>query len=917
MHLRCPMTSIALLLLVSLTTGAQTPPPAPKPTLATALAAAVPPAQGVALTVDAGNINLPKDAEMPGPRTGVTVVGETFGRVVRRFGAVTAIAPPTMTVLNTAPSNANPFDGMPTYDAFKLFAASLTDSQWQSLISEQGLGVSSLTTDTQRQLFAQLLSDHGKLQIAPMNHDWTDKDIRDITSDLPQARLRLARTVSLGLPIKGQDRSYYPGQPIPAKPGAPPEYQIVQRTTGYGGGSDQVYGVTVRDDVPNSPKQSQLNFGAPALQAGISLTGIKTVGDLISRVAGITHLEIYADPRYADHTLTLLGPANSIQAVDLLKALAFCLTGTYRQVGPAYVLTDDIIGIGTKKQLWYDFELMADAERGGAVQDAGQALFTRHDPRKVSWFGDPLAYSAEESKPDPKDRISSYGYETAFPEFLPTLSQSLDKFTPEQQDAIRRAVDQFNTDIAGGRSGNQPTTLDAPITMDAQLKLQLLAPSLDGPVDMQVSTDEVGLFQAPPDVAKQREAEINEIYRKLNPNNHPPTPSAKPKVPLKNAFSQIPYSAVLVQAKTPAEVDADVAAMKMMGLNQLWLSVFSGGVPCEPAILTEAIKASKSAGIQVYPVLDLLSWGDSPPPQDTDLTILGDTSAQAAARWNQRKDLMPGGQEMSEYYTSNSVIPNFPGVAVSPMAPEVRQTLAALVRSLAHRPGVAGLVWRTTDPPGYDLPGEETSSQILGYSEDMRLAFLRKSHADPVDIFPSGHYQGKANTNIAPYFSDEYFDSGNKTGKLSDQWKQFRHDTNIALLQSLYATATVPGKKPMLWLRQRGTGPRVGYSDHQGFLAPWYGSWDSPQAPLPSFGSDLSGNSPGSSRLSLMTFSPEQLRFLEENSITPANLRQEHRNGLVLDFLDDIDSGLPAASLMTFSPSQRTLPALAAALNKK
>ena len=78
--------------------------------------------------------------------------------------------------------------------------------------------------------------------------------------------------------------------------------------------------------------------------------------------------------------------------------------------------------------------------------------------------------------------------------------------------------------------------------------------------------------------------------------------------------------------------------MKALGLNQLWLDVFSGGHSHldkppggGPDILTEALARTKGTGIAVIPALNLLRWGADPPPDACDLTALGETSAQAEA----------------------------------------------------------------------------------------------------------------------------------------------------------------------------------------------------------------------------------------------------------------------------------------------
>ena len=58
----------------------------------------------------------------------------------------------------------------------------------------------------------------------------------------------------------------------------------------------------------------------------------------------------------------------------MLRALAFGLAATYRRVGTAFVLTEDVTGLGTRRQKIQDFEEECDAERQQAIQDAEKSL---------------------------------------------------------------------------------------------------------------------------------------------------------------------------------------------------------------------------------------------------------------------------------------------------------------------------------------------------------------------------------------------------------------------------------------------------------------------------------------------------------------------------------------------------------------
>lgn len=840
---------------------AQTPPATPSPvkmTLAAALGEARPPVKGVALAVGADNVTLPPDAVLPGVTPTVAETAALYSRSSQRFGTVTAVAPPTMVVLNTAPDEPNIYADVPALDAFTLLTASLTDAQWQALTSEGGLGVSGLSTPEQRQLFAALLSHDGKLLVRPQyaaGEKW-DKDRRDLTDQIPQARLRLGQTITLSLPSKDQPNISYGDAVIPPPPGVPRRYEVDERED-HDNSADSDYGAIVRAEMPNVPKRGQLDFSAAVLQANIPLIGVKTVGDLVSRVGRATRTELYVDARLEKKTMTLVG-AGTAPAADLLRALAFCLTGTFRQVGPAYVLTDDIVGIGTRRQIWAEFEEEADALRRGPVLAASNALYARHTPRDLPWFGDPGAYSPEEEKAV-SEAINTRGA------FLPELKLPLSQLTTAQQDMARRGVEKWNSEYT-----LQPVTTDGVITVRPGLSAQLLIPGMDTPVDLNLNhggTEQYFLFQMPQDEVDARIRAEDEQRLKEHPEWAALLAKMPDKAPLADVWTSLksaPRRGALVHPRTAKDVDAEVDAAKTLGLTELWLDVFSGGVAHIPGlplstakplphgandILTEALARTRGTPLRVLPVLDLLFWGQALPAQDADLNLLGETSAQAAARWQQRKASLPEGQRMSEEAMSNAVIPDWPGVAVCPLAPDVQNALGGLVRSVAARPGVAGLVWREMDTPGYGLlpGGSDTSSLLLGYHESMRLAFLRRFHADPVDLYDVGHSGTRANTELPNFTGDG---SGHELYRLHDAWVQFRQDVAPAFLRTLYAAADPPGAPPgqrvRVLVKQRNRGQHG--SDHSGlthYPPGWYGSWDDPRQPPPTLHTMGEDDKPG------------------------------------------------------------------------
>jgi len=835
---------------------AQTPPQAPpakpaKPmTLQQGLAQLDHIPKGVTLTVGPQWEDLPKDSLPPAPSATPSEVAASFGKANPTFGSVLAIGPPMMVLLNASPGVPDPYAGMPYFDAVPLFAASLTDAQWTSLTSEQGLGIAELS-DAQRQLFTQLLP-KGRLRVAPWFGDYnpTPAAEQDLTDQLPATRLRLKQTAEVQIPIQGEEHSSYQMHHIPPPSGG--TFKLLSSEQNVGGSQEMVYGQRVRAEVPNQLKAGDLDMSLPILKASIPVGGMKTVGDLMGRVSQATHLELYADRRLEQKTLLILGTGRVAPAEDLLKATAFCLTGVYRRVGPAFVLTDDEVGIATRIARWQEFEKTADALRQKPLQEARVALNARFGARKIPGFGDPLALTEAQLKENGGDT-------------------PLSKLAPVQQEAVRDAAALFeksyDTSIKTGLM--QPLDLGGSIHLYPAVALQLVIPSLLSPVDMGVQLGRSSLFSPPAQTPEERHAQsekqINDmiathgddffkavrehpatwpLFAKEFPDiaakilaAHPDLASLvnrasaagpdRTKMTLADALRLVPNRAALVSPVKAEDADADVAAAQALGMTQIWVSVFADGqASLDP--LTEVLKRTQTKAapgkppLKVFAVLDLLSWGPKPPPAAQDLTVLGETSAEAEARHQQILAL-----QGEHVYDAEQDTETTPGIAVSSFAPAVQNTLLTLVRSLAATPGLAGVIFRQTAPPGYDLRAseEDNRSLLLGYAADTRLAFLRSHHADPVDVFSPGRYNGKANTDLPNFQYD-----GQLSRKVSDEWNIYRRGSNVYFLGQLRAAA-----RPLrIIMKQRGLPPGGRSGDGKLVRPPGlYAAWDAPNAPPP------------------------------------------------------------------------------------
>lgn len=756
LHLRSSVFSGLALLTLVLANAVVSAPLPPPPNLAASLTQMKPLENRLVLTVSAAQCPLPAEETAPNPDASVQVVANKYHQTVRVFGTVTAVAPPTMTLLNNHPVNPNIYDGMPPQEALKFLVATLTEAQWQQLTSQNGLGLPDMASETQSSLFAAVLP--RTLQVAPeAKAAAPNSGARDLTSLLPQVRLCLHRRVEIMVPEAGST-SYLIAE-ASRDTGQTVRYHVVSDP--YFAPKSSVYGVPVKAEVPNAPKPSALDLHSKSLQVAVPFAGAGTVGEVLSRIGKLSGMELYADPRFENRPVTLVSTAPSAPASDLLASLAFCLTGTYRQVGTAFVLTDDNIGVGTRRAIWVEFEADAARKRKQALVSAGSALTAAHTLAELSPEANSIAYSTSQQK-----LAQSFYLESG----SSSVTQTLNQLTPEQQTVVEAL--QGHKDSTGIM--HTPDVTGKMIVQEVPT-LDLVVPTLDQPLDAGLFTTLYALFQSPVPTLEPLE----------KPVTH--TPSA---VTLSTLIQPIPERAVLASPHTAAEVKSLVADMKRLGLNELWIPVAA-----DFGMLPQVLQETRGTGISVYAVMDLLTRPVGVPKSEVDLDILGDSSSPAKT------------------------------LSVSPFSESVRKQLLNITHTLVGTPGLAGIVWQTTEAPGYDKDDNYHSRDAinsLGYTVPARAAFLRKAHADPVDLFPS-EIAGQADTSLPA------FDNSAVEASLLDQWHLFRVNANLSLLQSLYQQFATDTKglssKQVLLVQQRGARPP----------SSWYGSWDGREISLPTF----------------------------------------------------------------------------------
>ncbi|HET6386236.1 MAG TPA: hypothetical protein VFJ58_22825 [Armatimonadota bacterium] len=762
--------------------------PADEPDLAVSLAAAQPPTGGVAIAVAADRTLLPKGAVPPSEHSLLGGVADAYGRLLQPFGSVIAIAPPTMVILNIHPAGQGPGVNPPPDEALQLLGASLDDAQWQAFTSSRGLGMDDLNDGLQRRLFADLFQ--GESLQADVSSPRESPPVKWLTvtisaQDLLQSRIRATRKIAMWIqtPDSTPVQSSFSVPPVPSK--TPRFYARPLSAQG------KLYGQPVRSIVPNSPKPGELNLKDQGFDSLIPVTGLKTVGDLVGRIGLTTHTEIYVDRRSESKTLTVIGTTATAPTRDLLQALAFDLTGTYRNVGPAFVLTDDRMGVGTRRAIISQYQQSLETSVRPALENAQKALEDRRLVNDLPFSSDSLPLSPEQIR-------EANQMERQRGPRGPILTAPLDQLTPAQQNLARGIVDKV------------PAGQDAPVMLMSELKLEAVSSKLSGPLDLTQVIDPRSLFP-PPGTAK-----VLAMIKQLE----------SPPPPIMNAPSVAdlirPYKhrAAIVQPRTPAEVDALIGPMEKLGLNEMWLVVSGPYLPnaADPAphhaageaspsfrmdLLTEAVKATDGTGIFVLPLINLTRWGANTPASARDLNIMGEDTAQINDRERERSE-------------SETGLPQPPWPAefdVSPFSSEVQDQLVDIVGRASAVPGIAGIVWRSINPNGYEgtsLTGMGQAEFNMGFTLTSRLAFLRKYHVDPIDIDFT-----LFNHNLDESLPE--FDDPEENQAIRNEWAKFLAQEDQEMLRRLLGVARAAAHTtiPVLVEGQN-----------------WFISWNNPAEPV-------------------------------------------------------------------------------------
>ena len=828
------LSPLCLFFLLSVSAFAQQPPPGPlpqRPVFLTEALQAMPAASvgdgAVALTVGSrGIMPVPSppppetDAGLPeNPIPTPQSLAARYGRLGGWFGHVYALAPPTMTVLSSNPALADlPLSVLASQHPTPFLIGSFSPEQLQQMAGE-GLAFGDLTPD--QQALVKTLLPH-PFQIVPKSLEEPrgvdfQKPGADINALIKQQQAankayevqartvsdeELAQTLRLHAFLASEVTFDSPGAGISMTPGDKRPQTSGAYKMAHGGFVDisgsQPEGNKIvsylKAETANVAKEGDLTWTRRDLEHGTSLEGIKVVDDLVARLARATGLELYADTHYGRLDVLVVGDLSKPQpAADVMQALAVCVCGAWRQVGSAYVLTDDVQGLGARQeflreivQTWSGRLTEASRDVGGHLRDAGW-LHTLHFAEGDSW-------ALASDQVDAATKECGNGGHLPWKSLPDPLRQGVrDQLTRHYTEDNMKSFEQTAQAVA---QAIKPDT-----SVEVTLKFQLA-----------ISLPETGAMT------------LGEPYRVQAPRDPPTTATASTSAPGGSVSIDKPLRGVLCALRTPEEARAIVALLPKMGLNTLFLDVFTGGrtyfpnaaLPPEAdkaaGVLRAALDAARLLHIPIYAVMDTLCWrkdGAAPHPKswpagyDEDLTVGGEAPDHAVQRELDAHSTHPGADREYEMASQGNE-----GWA-SPLDPKVRALLPALVRGLAGVKGLAGLAFQDTATMGYrGLDHEYDDDGIsLGYTPTNRLAYLRAHHADPVD-FSAGF------DNLQLFLPFEGFSTSfdvtlpnfRSSEEDAKDWNKMRADADKALLADCFAAAHQATPALPLLMRERQVG---------------------------------------------------------------------------------------------------------------
>ena len=584
-------------------------------------------------------------------------------------GGLTTVVPGHMVVVDTRfPPSSNLYEGMPQEAKLLYLMRSLTPSPWARAIGdglsivdcrgEQTLVFDSIVPNTLRYSMGTIEKE------GSISGSGKPEDQRTLVGDARRGvRLRVVRHLELGVALRNGQGSSASSMDDDRKVGT--------RLPLIDDARKGEFGHEVLVSLPTAQRPSRLNLRTSVPGATIPFKTRENVRDLLARIAVTTGFAVMADPHYRSREVVEDG--SGAAARDLLAALALGIGGTYRRVGSAYVLTNDLDGMAAQQARITSWEdaLTKEVQERVAQGDPRQRLL-RQDPvlepglRETDGrrTGEPRGERPRERQRLPADRPGELRYRERDEE-LPRRP----RYRPRQ----------------GGDHVLHP------LRDRASRRLGRLVGGL----------------------ARQREPVSEDTHAWTPPN---PASVALP-------LSTTPrLGGLILHADTPDEARARVERVANLGIGSLWLETNSADA------LVAVVEAGRAKGVEV--TLAARPWSASPGEriEDPDRSAVGEHGASLAA---EKATLL----SWLRYFQNESAYEPSTRERLAPLSPRLRTHVTPLVR-LASTPGLDGVALldlyaigyakadsRMTHSSFYSIPVDDLLS--YGYSDAQRAAFSR------------------------------------------------------------------------------------------------------------------------------------------------------------------------------------------------
>ncbi len=669
-----------------------------------------------------------------------------YDRKLVTIGHLSAVVPMDMTLIDDSFKEPNMYDGL-TRDAKVLYLLSTMTTQQVQTATKTGIGLHDLQGE-QVKVMKSLLPE--RLLWKTLESDGRNTYGRELekgevpANQMDQVKLKIQYGLILHLSTQNNPNGYSP-MSIDSMAGRAGSTKSIRDANDSG----TSFGTTPRQLVTNRLKPSQLNYDLPTLAVEIDTTGNMKLDELLSRISRSTGVEIHADVRVGYLPVAYFGKTGI--ASDLLKAVAMGVSGTYRKVGSAFVLTCDLVGMGARKLRFAAWKGNADKQ-----MEARKDMWRK----QVVQSGALSKLDFDTDNPNkPNDRMRA-DLEKVDDKFEDDKVPSSD-LTPEIRDTLSRYVSQYPT---------QAFMVDR-VGLHSQIQFAFVLPNGKTLRSESSNLGEHGMF-VPPSFPKRDETVKVETF-KLNPSG---------KYPL------------VVRAETANEARSAGEQAISHGLSEVWIETHH----------QEALAEILKYGVPVHLVVRPWAATEHTKPADLDRDILGDSGSQLAIRRSNEPDWV----KHVEIADRGGIGPPKLYDLVHPLSDGVDRIWDVL-KGLAHTTGLSGLVLLDTAPIGYEktdtrtnIGGYERWLTILnpfGYSDAARLSFLRAHGMDPIDIREDYDLGFEIDQ---PFFPD--YDYVNKQSgphpfqdmrEMEREWREYRAQQNLASTQSFvqrFTDLTVP-----------------------------------------------------------------------------------------------------------------------------